>query len=76
MNLLPKVKVEVIVSTVPVSNVIAAAEDVLHTGKFGDGKIFIYNVRNAVKIRTGEEGAAALADTEAEVTVAGERKNK
>ncbi len=74
MNLLPKVKVEVIVSTVPVSNVIAAAEDVLHTGKFGDGKIFIYNVRNAVKIRTGEEGAAALADTEAEVTVAGERK--
>ena len=67
MDLLPKVKVEIIVSTVPVSKVVETAEAVLHTGKYGDGKVFIYNVRNVVKIRTGEEGAAALTDTEAEL---------
>ena len=65
MNLLPKVKVEVVVSTVPVSKVIETAESVLHTGQFGDGKVFVYNIRNVVKIRTGEEGVAALQDTEA-----------
>ncbi|MGN0315629.1 MAG: P-II family nitrogen regulator, partial [Fusicatenibacter sp.] len=62
----PKVKVEVIVSTVPVSKVIETAEAVLHTGNYGDGKVFVYNVRNVVKVRTGEEGVAALQDTEAE----------
>ncbi|MDY2938899.1 MAG: ammonium transporter [Fusicatenibacter sp.] len=66
MNLLPKVKIEVIVSTVPVSKVIETAESVLYTGNFGDGKIFVYNVRNVVKVRTGEEGIEALQDTEAE----------
>lgn len=66
MNLLPKVKVEIVVSTVPVSKVIETAESVLHTGQFGDGKVFVYNLRNVVKIRTGEEGVAALMDTEAD----------
>ncbi|MDD3279376.1 MAG: ammonium transporter [Lachnospiraceae bacterium] len=66
MNLLPKVKVEIVVSTVPVSKVIETAEEVLHTGQFGDGKVFVYNLRNVVKIRTGEEGIAALTDTEAD----------
>lgn len=62
INLLPKVKVEIIVSTVPVSKVISTAEKVLFTGQFGDGKIFIYDVRNVVKVRTGEEGFDALVD--------------
>lgn len=66
MNLLPKVKVEVVVCTVPVSKVIETAQSVLHTGQFGDGKVFVYNIRNVVKIRTGEEGSLALRDTEAE----------
>ncbi|MGE4353224.1 MAG: ammonium transporter [Oscillospiraceae bacterium] len=66
INLLPKVKVEIVVSTVPVSKVVATAEKVLFTGRYGDGKIFIYDVRQAIKVRTGEEGVAALIDTEAE----------
>lgn len=61
-NLLPKVKVEVVVCKVPVQTVIDAAKAVLHTGAIGDGKIFIYPVENAVKIRTGEEGYDALQD--------------
>ncbi len=60
MDLLPKVKVEVCVCEVPVQTVIDAAEKVLRTGKIGDGKIFVYPVTNAIKIRTGEEGVAAL----------------
>ena len=58
--LLPKVKVEVIVSAVPVSKVIEAARKALYTGNIGDGKIFVYDVENVVKVRTGEEGYAAL----------------
>ncbi|MDR1961473.1 MAG: adenylate cyclase, partial [Gracilibacteraceae bacterium] len=65
LRLLPKVKVEIIISTVPVSLLIETVEKVLYTGKHGDGKIFIYDVREAVKVRTGETGAAALADAEA-----------
>lgn len=64
MNLLPKVKVEVIVSKVPVEQVIDTAKKVLFTGHIGDGKIFVYDVENVVKVRTGEEGFAALQDVE------------
>lgn len=65
-HLLPKVKVELIVSKIPVRTVIDIAKTVLYTGKYGDGKIFIYDVENVVKIRTGEEGYAALQDMELE----------
>ena len=60
MVLLPKVKVEVIVSKVPVSQVVKAAKKALYTGNFGDGKIFVYDVENVIKVRTGEEGYDAL----------------
>jgi len=63
-TLLPKVKVEVVVSTIPVEKVIESAKKVLYTGHIGDGKIFVYNVDKVVKIRTGEEDIAALADVE------------
>ncbi|EOS53156.1 ammonium transporter [Lachnospiraceae bacterium MD335] len=63
-TLLPKVKVEVVVSSIPVEKVIEGAKKVLYTGHIGDGKIFVYNVDKVVKIRTGEEGMAALADVE------------
>ena len=63
-TLLPKVKVEVVVSTISVDKVIEAAKKVLYTGHIGDGKIFVYNVSRVVKIRTGEENFAALADVE------------
>lgn len=63
MNLLPKVKIEIVVSVVPVEAIVSAAKTVLHTGQIGDGKIFVYDVENVVKIRTGEEGAMALRDT-------------
>ena len=59
-TLLPKVKVEAVVSKVPVSDVISAAKNALYTGNIGDGKMFIYDVENAVKVRTGEEGFDAL----------------
>ncbi len=63
-TLLPKVKVEVVVSSIPVDKVIESAKKVLYTGHIGDGKIFVYNVDKVVKIRTGEEDMAALADVE------------
>lgn len=59
-NLLPKVQVDIVVGSVPVSTVVAAAKKVLYTGHIGDGKIFIYDVENAIKVRTGEEGQDAL----------------
>ncbi len=65
-RLLPKVQVDVVVSKIPVRDVIETAKKVLYTGKYGDGKIFVYDVENAVKIRTGEEGYDALQDTEIE----------
>jgi Amt family ammonium transporter len=65
IQLLPKVKVEIVVSVVPVSLLVETVEKVLYTGRYGDGKIFIYDVREAIKVRTGETGAAALADSEA-----------
>ena len=58
--LLPKMKVEVVVSAVPVQDVIETAKKVLYTGNIGDGKIFVYDVENVIKVRTGEEGFAAL----------------
>ncbi|MDE5697529.1 MAG: ammonium transporter [Lachnospiraceae bacterium] len=63
-TLLPKVKVEVVVSAIPVGKVIESAKKALYTGHIGDGKIFVYNVDRVVKIRTGEENMAALADVE------------
>ena len=63
-TLLPKVKIEVVVSTIPVDKVIETAKKALYTGHIGDGKIFVYNVSRVVKIRTGEENIAALADVE------------
>lgn len=63
-NLLPKVQVDIVVSKVPVSSVIETAKKVLYTGHIGDGKIFVYDVENVVKVRTGEEGYAALQDVE------------
>ena len=64
MNLLPKIKIEIVVSLVPVQTVLKAAKEVLHTGQYGDGKVFIYDIENVVKIRTGEEGYLALQDTQ------------
>ena len=63
-TLLPKVKVEVVVSKIPVEDVIEAAKKALYTGHIGDGKIFVYNVDKVVKIRTGEEDYDALQDVE------------
>ncbi len=63
-TLLPKVKIEVVVSKIPVKDVVEAARAALYTGHIGDGKIFVYNVARVVKIRTGEEGYAALQDVE------------
>ncbi len=63
-TLLPKVKVEVVVSKIPVEKVIEAAKKSLYTGHIGDGKIFVYDVARVVKVRTGEEDVAALQDVE------------
>ena len=63
-NLIPKVKVEVVVSKIPVDAVIDASKRALYTGHIGDGKIFVYNVQRVVKVRTGEEDFAALQDVE------------
>ena len=64
ISLLPKVQVEIVVSKVPVLTVIEAAKKVLYTGHIGDGKIFVYDVENVIKVRTGEEGYDALQDVE------------
>ncbi len=63
-NLLPKVQVEIVVGKIPVRTVIETAKKVLYTGHIGDGKIFIYEIDNVVKVRTGEEGYDALQDVE------------
>jgi ammonium transporter, Amt family len=62
--LLPKIKVEVVVSKIPVERIIEAATKALYTGHIGDGKIFVYNVAKVVKVRTGERDYAALQDVE------------
>ena len=65
-NLLPKVKAEVVVCKVPVNAVVNAAKSALYTGHIGDGKIFIYDIENVIKVRTGEQGYDALQDNDTE----------
>ena len=60
MNLLPKIQVDIVVSKVPVAAVIQAARQAIYTRHIGDGKIFVYDVEDVVKIRTGESGVDAL----------------
>lgn len=62
INLLPKIKVETVVCEIPVREVLETAKRVLRTGQIGDGKIFVYEIDNAVRIRTGEEGDIAIID--------------
>ena len=64
VTLLPKVQVDIVVSKVPVSEVIDTARGVLYTGHIGDGKIFVQDVENVVRVRTGEEGYDALQSDE------------
>ena len=64
VNLMPKVQVDIVVSVVDPGLVVAAAQKALNTGNVGDGKIFVYDVENVVKGRTGEEGYDALQDVE------------
>ncbi len=64
ITLLPRIQVEIVVSKIPVRTVIETAKKVLYTGHIGDGKIFVYDVENVVKVRTGEEGYDALQDVE------------
>ncbi|MBQ9346406.1 MAG: P-II family nitrogen regulator, partial [Oscillibacter sp.] len=61
-NLVPKVQVDIVVSAIPVQQVVDTAKKVLYTGHIGDGKIFVYDVENVFKIRTGEVGYDALQD--------------
>jgi Amt family ammonium transporter len=68
-TLLPKIKLEIVVCKVPVRAVVEAAKQTLYTGNIGDGKIFVYDVENVVKIRTGEEGYEALQDSDQDVHV-------
>lgn len=75
-NLLPKVKVEIVVCEVPVAAVIEAAKQVCCTGQVGDGKIFVSTLDNAVRIRTGEEGAAAIIDRREDWPIINETVNK
>lgn len=63
-NFMPKVQVDIVVSKIPVADVIETAKKALYTGHIGDGKIFVYDVENVVKVRTGEEGYDALQDVE------------
>lgn len=64
ITLHPRVQVEIVVSKVPVKTVVETAKKVLYTGHIGDGKIFVYDVENVIKVRTGEEGISALQDDE------------
>lgn len=66
MNLLPKMKLEMVVSAIPVKTVVKTARKVLYTGNIGDGKIFVYDVEDVTKVRTGEHGYDALQDVEGE----------
>ncbi|MBR1420405.1 MAG: P-II family nitrogen regulator [Selenomonadaceae bacterium] len=62
VNLVPKIKIEVVVCEIPVEKVLDTAQRVLRTGKIGDGKIFVYELSDAVRIRTGDRGVAAIKD--------------
>lgn len=63
-TLLPKIQIDIVVANVPVRDVIDMAKKTLYTGHIGDGKIFVYDVENVIKVRTGEEGYKALLDVE------------
>ncbi len=63
-TMLPKIQVSIVVCRLPVSLVVETAKKVLYTGRYGDGKIFVYDVENVIKVRTGEEGYDALQDDE------------
>lgn len=60
VNLLPKIKVETVVAKEDAEKIIEAVQKEINTGNYGDGKIFIYEVEDAVRIRTGERGSDAL----------------
>ena len=60
MKLLPKVKIEIVICEVPLDLLIDTAKNVLQTGNFGDGKIFVYDVSNVIRISNGAEGRDAL----------------
>ncbi len=62
VNLVPKIKIETVVCEIPVEKVLEVAQKILRTGKFGDGKIFVYELSDAVRIRTGHRGAEAIMD--------------
>jgi nitrogen regulatory protein P-II 1 len=72
INLLPKVKVEIVVCEVPVESVVEAAKKACWTGGIGDGKIFVTTIDNAVRIRTGEEGPAAIMDRKEDLSIVNE----
>lgn len=59
-RLLPKVKIEIVVTSIPVETIVDVCKKVLYTGQIGDGKIFVYDVEEVVKVRTGETGYDAL----------------
>ena len=59
---MPKIKVETVICEIPVERVLEVAEKVLKTGKVGDGKIFVYKLSDAVRIRTGDRGPEAIMD--------------
>ena len=60
ITLIRKIKIEIVVSKVPVRQVVDTARKVLYTGSIGDGKIFVYDVENVIRVRTGDEGYDAL----------------
>lgn len=72
INLLPKIKVEIVVCEVPVELVIETAKKVCCTGEIGDGKIFVYPIANSIRIRTGEEGPAAIMDRREDIHIINE----
>ena len=65
INLVPKIKLETVVCDVPVEQLLSVAQKVLCTGQVGDGKIFVHDVENAMRIRTGTQGTKAITDDEA-----------
>lgn len=62
VNLVPKIKLETVVCEIPVEKVLEVAQKILRTGEFGDGKIFVYELSDAVRIRTGHRGVEAIMD--------------
>jgi nitrogen regulatory protein P-II 1 len=60
VDFIPKVKVEVVVADDQAAAVVAKIREAANTGKLGDGKIFVFNVEEAIRVRTGETGSDAL----------------